>query len=143
MDALLRISSTLEHDGDGCVSFALLVSNNEFSASTWVWADKEAHLQLSRSLKGFPLGSDPAVTEEMGTGGIGRFRLHFGLANKLGLIAVRVEVEGHFPIANGEEHDHATIHFRCEPAAVDTFVMQLEAFRCGEQNCAELSGVGP
>jgi hypothetical protein len=143
MDTLLSISSTLEHDGDGCVSVALLVKSNDFSASTWVWADKEAHLGLSRLLKGYPLHLDAAIDVEMGTKGVGHFRLRFNLANSLGLVAVRADVEGHYPVADGTEHERATIHLRCEPAAIDTFVKQLESFRSGIENCAKLSGVGP
>jgi len=143
MEASLHVSSTLEHDGDGCVRYSVGISNRDFSASTWAWGGTEDHLALADALTGFPQASSSRATYKFGTPGTGTCVLEFSCTDNLGHVGVWGSVESTYPVGRTDNYESARVFLRCDPSAIDQFVSALRRFAAGSANVAVLTGLGP
>ena len=142
MDAVLAVSSSLEHDGDELVKYSVTLNNGEFAASTSAWGNLGEHLEFAAALEGFPASSDSTVTYRFGTPGTGACDLHFFCIDSLGHVGVWANFESTYPVGRSERHETASLFMRCDPATIDEFIAGLRRFVAGSANQATLSGLG-
>jgi hypothetical protein len=140
MTSQLKISSALEHDGDGVVRYRIDAKSRDFRAATWAWGTDADAEKLAALLKGFPTRTDSQVGFIFGSPGTGTADLRFGVANGRGLCKVQAAVTSEYPAGNGPEHQSATVVIEFFPAALDLFCQQLTRFKSNRSNEAELSG---
>jgi hypothetical protein len=141
MSAVLRVESTLEHDGDGVVRFLFSGANDEFSASIGTWGQPDDHLSLASALRDLPTAPDTRVTYRFGTTGI--CELQVSCLDALGHLGVWATFTADWPADSSSKHQSASIFMRTDPASIDRFVSELLRFAPGSRNQACLSGLGP
>jgi len=140
MTASLTIESTLEHDGDELILFAISASSKHFSGSTEAWGHADELAELASALHGFPSQTDMSVAFTFGTRGVGTCALNFFCLDGLGHLGVWIRIQAHSPAGSTEEHESARIFIRFDPASVDSFTQSLRAFGPGLANRAALHG---
>jgi hypothetical protein len=140
MTTSLTIESTLEHDGDELILFAISASSNHFSGSTEAWGHVDELAELASALHGFPSQTDLSVAFTFGTRGVGTCALNFFCLDGLGHLGVWITMEAHYPVRSSEKHESARIFIAVDPAAVDSFTQGLRAFGPGMANRAVLHG---
>jgi hypothetical protein len=140
MPGQLRISSSLEHDGDGVVRYRIDAKSREFRAAALAWGTDADAEKLAALLKGFPARPDARVEFGFGSPGTGTADLHFAVASPRGLCKVQAAVTSEYPAGSGPEHQSAVVIIEFFPAALDLFCQQLSRFKPNRPNEAELNG---
>jgi hypothetical protein len=141
MAAMLRVESTLEHDGDGVVRFAFFGVNEEFSASIGTWGQPDDHLSLASALRDLPIDPSTRITYRFAT--TGTCELQVSCLDALGHLGVWATFIADWPSDSSDKHQSASIFMQTDPASIDRFVSELLRFVPGSRNQACLSGLGP
>jgi hypothetical protein len=143
MQSVLILESSLEHDGDGLVRYLLTIENDRFRATTSAWGYEDEHLTFASSLAGFPVTSSSSLNYKFGSDGTGTCLLEFTCLDNLGHLGVWATLESTYPVGRSERYEHASVFHRTNPASIDQFVAEIQAFMAGSPNRAQLSGSGP
>jgi hypothetical protein len=140
MAAHLAISSLLEHDGDGVVTYRVEAQSRDFRGAAYVWGnDTDAH-ELAGLLRAFPQSPTSRVEFVFGTEGTGMASLRFEVAGLRGQCRVWVTISSEYSAGGSDEQESASVCIPFLPAAIDTFCRQLRLFKLRQPNHAELSG---
>ena len=136
----LRISGSLDHDGDGIVRYHISVTSNCFSAATQCWGDVDEVLKLADALASFPLGHNLPLCFTFGSDRGGCCDLIFVRIDAQGHCGVWVEIIADEPVYKGQAFEKASIFIRIEPAGIDEFVSSLRGYHSRASTYAILSG---
>ena len=136
----VRISGSLDHDGDGIVRYHVLVTSNYFSAATQCWGNADEVLKLADSLSGFPYDHGVPLCFRFGSEKSGCCDLRFVRIDAQGHCGVWVDITAEAPVYKSQDFEKASVFIPIEPVGIDEFVSSLRRFHSRASNEAILSG---